>query len=360
MGVLALASGRVNLIGEHTDYNEGFVLPVALPLRVTVEIVPRRDGRIRARSANVDAGPWHERDLGGQRDGTWTDHVIGPGSVLARDGLLAHGYDASVSSDVPIGAGLGSSGALAVAVLRGLRDAFGLDLDDVALARLAQRSENEFVGARSGIMDQLAASAGREGEALFIDCRSLDLQRIPLPDALEVVVADSGQRHQHSAGAYNERRAECEEAARRLGVAALRDVSRDELDRVAALPGPLSRRARHVVTENARVLDAVAALADVDLPGLGQLLDASHRSLRDDYEVSTPEVDLLVDLVREQEGVYGARITGGGFGGSIVAVADAGTGHHAAAIAVAEYEERTGLDARVLLPPLEPDEVAPA
>ena len=274
--------------------------------------------------------------------------MIGPARVLG----IARGFDVLVSSDVPIGAGLGSSGALGVAVLRALRDAFRISLDDLAVARLAQRSENEFVGASSGIMDQMVASLGREGEALFIDCRSLETVRIPLPADLELVVVDSGVRHEHATGAYNERRRECEEAARLLGVPQLRDVTTEDLARVEALPVPLSGRARHVVTENARVLEAVAALNAADLPALGELLDASHRSLRDDYEVSTAEVDLLVDLVGEQEGVHGARITGGGFGGSIVAVADAGTGHHAAALAVAEYEERTGLDARIVLPAL--------
>jgi galactokinase len=332
--ITASAPGRVNLIGEHTDYNGGFVLPVALPLRVTVELTPR-EGEIVATSA-ADPG------------GRWTDHVIGPARVLG----IESGFEVRVSSDIPIGAGLGSSGALGVAMVRALRDAFRLGLDDVGVARAAQRSENEFVGASSGIMDQMAASLGREGEALFIDCRSLETVRIPLPDQLELVVVHSGVRHEHATGAYNDRRRECEEAARLLGVPQLRDAGPADATRIDALPEPLSRRARHVVAENARVLGAVAALESGDLPALGELLDGSHRSLRDDYEVSTAEVDLLVDLVREQEGVHGARITGGGWGGSIVAIADAGAGHHAAALAVAEYEQRTGLDARILLPAL--------
>jgi galactokinase len=331
--IAASAPGRVNLIGEHTDYNGGYVLPVALPLTVTVELSARSDGQMNA-TTSADPG------------GRWTDHVIGPARLLG----ITTGFDLLVSSDIPIGAGLGSSGALGVAVVRALRDAFRIPLDDVAVARLAQRSENEFVGARSGIMDQMSASLGREGEALFLDCRSLAFERIPLPSEAELVVIHSGVAHDHSAGAYNDRRRECEEAARSLDVALLRDVGMDELLRTESLPDPLSRRARHVVTEDARVLDAVAALRARDLARLGELLDASHRSLRDDYEVSTPEVDLLVELVREQDGVHGARITGGGFGGSIVAVADVGTGHHAAALAVAEYAERTGLDARILLP----------
>lgn len=333
--VVASAPGRVNLIGEHTDYNGGFVLPVGLPLRVNVRLTLRDDAQIHGvTEADVDA--------------SWIAHVTGPARVLG----IERGYDVRVSGDLPPGAGLGSSGALGVAVLRALREAFGIAVDDVTIAKLAQRSENEVVGASSGIMDQMAASLGREGEALFLDCRSLASERIPLPDELELVVVHSGVTHQHSSGEYNLRRRQCEEAARALGVAQLRDAGPADVSRIDRLPEPLSRRARHVVAENARVLGAVAALRQGDLAALGELLDGSHRSLRDDYEVSTPEVDLLVELVREQEGVHGARITGGGFGGSIVAVADAGAGHHAAALAVAEYEQRTGRDARILLPAL--------
>lgn len=349
----ASAPGRVNLIGEHTDHSGGFVLPVALPLRVTVDVEPRPDRLVRAGSANVDDGRWHERDLDrAARTGSWSDHVLGAGAVLAALGLVDRGYDARIASDLPMGAGLGSSGALGVAMLRALRDAFRIELDDVAVATLARRSENEMVGASSGIMDQMAASVGRDAEALFLDCRSLAFEHVRLPAAMELVVTSSGVTHEHARGAYNDRRRECEEAARALGLAELRDASVADLPRIAELPEPLSRRARHVVTENARVARAVDALRAGDLTALGLLLDASHRSLRDGFEVSTPEVDLLVDLVRAQPGVHGARMTGGGFGGSIVAVADAGRGHRAAATAVAAYGERTGLDARIILPPV--------
>ncbi len=332
---VASAPGRVNLIGEHTDYNGGFVLPVALPLRVNVDLTAREDAGI---TATTDA------DV----DRSWRAHVVGAARVLGID----QGFDVRVTSDLPPGAGLGSSGALGVALIRALRDAFDLSLDGVRIAELAQRAENEVVGARSGIMDQMAASLGREGEALFLDCRSGAFERVPLPAEVELVVVHSGVVHRHSEGAYNERRRECEEAARLLGVPLLRDVGPADAARVDGLPEPLRRRARHVVAENARVLGALAALRERDLAALGELLDGSHRSLRDDYEVSTPEVDRLVDLVREQEGVHGARITGGGFGGSIVAIADTGTGHHAAALAAAEHEQRTGLRPRVLLPAL--------
>ena len=343
----ASAPGRANLIGEHTDHSGGYVLPVALPLRVMVELTPRADRALRLSSTAIGGGIV-ERTLDDRPAGDWTDHVVG----AARVAGVERGFDARVTSDLPIGVGLGSSGALAVAVLRALRGAFGLALHDVALALLAQRSENEFVGARSGIMDQYAASLGREGEALFLDCRSLENERIRLPQAFEVVVVDSGIRHEHATGEYNKRRRDCEEAARLLGVSQLREVGSGELARVAELPEPLRRRARHVVTENARVIQAVVALRSADPVALGGLLDASHRSLRDDFAVSTPEVDLLVELLREQEAVHGARIHGGGFGGSAVALSAAGEGHEAAARAVGEYEERTGLDARIVVPAL--------
>lgn len=308
-------------------------MPVALPLRVTVQLELRAEPDIHA---TTDA----------QVDPSWTRYVIGAARVLGID----RGFDVHVTGDLPPGAGLGSSGALGVALVRALRDAFGLELDDVTIAKLAQRIENEFVGVPSGILDQMAASLAQESEALFLDCRTLSYERIPLPATCELVVIHSGVLHRHSSGAYAQRRRECEEAAHALGVSELRDVAPADRTRIDALTEPLRRRARHVVSENARVLEAVEALRGRDLDRLGALLDASHDSLRDDYEVSTPEVDLLVELVREQPGVLGARITGGGWGGSIVALADAGTGHAAATAAVAEYEERTGLDARILLP----------
>ncbi|MBI2773776.1 MAG: galactokinase [Chloroflexi bacterium] len=340
----ASAPGRVNLIGEHTDYQGGFVMPAALPLRITVEIEPRADRRIVATSR----GETLATDLDSGPTGTWIDHVIGPAKLLG----LERGYDADLSSHIPMGAGLGSSGALGVAMVRALSDAFGLGIDDLAVARIAQRSENEFAGTPSGILDQMAASLARASEALLVDCRSLEFERIRVPQAFEIVVIDSGQRHEHRSGSYADRRRECEAAARMLGVAQLRDVPPGDLARVDALPEPLRRRAHHVVMENARVIQAAVALRTADVVAFGAFLDASHISLRDDFEVSTPEIDVLVDLVREQDGVHGARIQGGGFGGSIVAIADEGAGHHAAARAVADYVGRTGLAARTLIPPI--------
>ncbi len=349
--VRADAPGRVNLIGEHTDYNGGFVLPIAIPQRTVVELAPRADGAVRVASASLDGGATRRYRLGEEtRTGGWLDYVAGCTAVLRTDGHPLRGFDARVTSSVPIGAGVASSAALEVSVLRALRAAFALALDDVALARLGQRVENEFVGARVGIMDQMAASLADEHAALFIDVRSLEHRRIALPRAAAVAAIDSGVAHAHATGGYNARRAECEQAARLLGVAELRDVGLDDLPRLAALPEPLARRARHVVTENARVLAAVAALRAGDPHALGRLLAASHASLRDDYAVSIPAVDVLADVAARDPDVYGARLTGGGFGGAVVMVVRAGVAADAAARVAAEYARTSGGVATVLFP----------
>jgi galactokinase len=310
----ASAPGRVNLIGEHTDYNGGFVLPAVIPQRTTVTLA-RRDGRrVRLASDAFDSATVHAYELGSEtRRGAWTDYVEGVTGVLREAGYRLGGFDALITSTVPVGSGLSSSAALLVATMRALREAFALDLDDVTLARLAQRAEVEFVGARVGIMAQMAASLGAGGD-------------------------------------YNTRRAECERAAALLGVAELRDVPLTALDRVNALPEPLNRRARHVVTENARVLDAVAALKAGDLPALGQLFFASHASMRDDFQISIPPIDLIVELARAEPAVVGARLTGGGFGGSVVMLAHHGQGRPAAKRIARAYSDRTGHHATVLLP----------
>ncbi len=349
--VTADAPGRVNLIGEHTDYNQGFVLPTPIPQRTVAELAPRADEQVRAASASL-AGAVAEYALGAETPGRgWLDYVQGLTWALRADGALILGFDLRVASSVPIGAGLASSAALEVAVLRALRAAFRLPLDDVELALLGQRAENEFVGARVGVMDQMAASLGVEGRALLIDTRSLEHRSVPLPAAAELLVIDSGVAHTNRAGGYNARRAECERACALLGVRALRDLAAADLPRAAALPDPLARRVRHVVGENERVRAALAALEAGDVVRLGALLDASHASLRDDYEVSTPEVDRLVEIARAQPETLGARLTGGGFGGAIVALVGRG-----AAAAVAEritrgFTRQTGRSATVLVRP---------
>ena len=350
--VRADAPGRVNLIGEHTDTSGGFVLPAAIPQRAIVDLAARADLLVNAFSADVPGSgtPATYRVGAETRRGDWLDYVQAVTFVLARQGYALGGFDLLVVSDVPLGAGLASSAALEVALLRALREAFSLPLDDVALALVAQRAENDFVGAPVGVMDQMAASLALGDAALFIDTRSLAYERVELPADLELVVLDSGVPHAHATGAYRARRSEVRLAAELLGLPALRDASSADLTRIAELPAPLDRRARHVVTENDRVLRAVRALKDGDLPELGRLLDASHASLRDDFEVSTSEVDALAALAREDEDVFGARITGGGFGGAVVALARRGAGRAAGARAVRLYGERTGCAGAVLVP----------
>ena len=231
-----------------------------------------------------------------------------------------------MQSDVPLGGGLSSSASLEVALLRALREAFELDLDDVLLARLGQTAENDFVGARCGIMDQMAANLADSDAALFLDTRSLEYRRVPLPSTADLVVLHSGVSHGIAGGEYNARRADCEAAAAELGVPQLRDLTSDDLPRVAQLPERLARRARHVITEDERVLAAVDALEAGDLDEIGRLFYASHASMRDDFEVSTPEIDLLVELARGDSDIFGARLTGGGFGGAVVMLARAGQG----------------------------------
>ena len=344
------APGRVNLIGEHTDYHDGFVMPCAVPQRTRVILRRRDDRRVIAWSRQMDSEPF-EFALGDERKaGVWGDYIQGLTWALGRAGFHLGGFELRVESDVPLGSGLSSSAALEISTLRALRTAFELQISGVDLARLGQRAEVEFVGAPVGIMDQMACSLAGERDALFLDTRTLDYERIPLPRELELVVIDSGVAHQHAGGDYVTRRRESEQAAQRLGVERLRDVGLADMERIESLPPLLARRARHVVTENARVLEAREALISADLVGFGRLLNASHASLRDDYEVSIGAVDSLVDIAQSHPRVFGARMTGGGFGGAIVIAAASGTAGDVGATVSQTYRSRTGLTAHVLVP----------
>jgi galactokinase len=344
------APGRVNLIGEHTDYNGGFVLPAAIPRRTIVELAPRADRTVRVWSAEFPESAPLVYALGDERRrGEWIDYVQGLTWVLAGDGLR-DGFEARIESTVPLGSGLSSSASLEIAFGRALRAAFALPIDDVTLAIRARRVETDFVGAPVGIMDQMACSLADTTSALFLDTRTLEYTRVPLPDGAALIVIDSGIKHRHAGGEYKTRREECARAASLLGVRELRDVGADELARIEALPDPLNRRARHVVTENARVLATVKALTARDLPAAGRLFLASHASMRDDFEVSVPPIDALVELARGVQGVYGARLTGGGFGGSIVALADRPLAADAAQTIVHAHNQRHQASARVLVP----------
>jgi galactokinase len=340
--VHASAPGRVNLLGEHTDYNDGFMLPVATPQRTEVAMSASDDALFHVYSATLgeevefapDSHPPHG----------FASYIDGCIRLLQAEGVAVPPLRIYVSTELPVGAGMSSSAALEVATLRALRSLLALELDDVRLARLAQRAEIEYAKVNCGIMDQMAASLADQRHMLFIDARSLAYRLLPLPANSELIVIDSGVPRTLAASSYNLRRAECEEAARLLGVAALRDVT--DPARVEALPAPYRQRARHVVGENLRVLEAAGG---VSAARFGALMDASHASLRDDYEVSIPELDALAGFLRDTPDVYGARLTGAGFGGACVALCREGRAQADAAAAAARYDA-TGRHGRILIP----------
>jgi len=316
---IAEAPGRVNLIGEHTDYNQGFVLPVAIDRRVRVAAAPREDRKVRVYSAQYEARDEWRMDAP-RRTGRaeWRDYVRGVAWALLDARWDIKGADLAIVGDVPLGAGLSSSAALEVAVAGALCAASGIEIDRRELALLCQKAENQFVGVQCGIMDQFASALGKAGHAVLIDCRSLDVEQVPLPPAeqgVALVIVDSRVPRRLSETAYNERRDECAEAARLLGVGSLREADEEA---AAGLSEPLSRRAGHVIRENVRVVDTVEALKGGDLDRAGKLMYQSHESLRDDFEVSRGELDRLVELARDVRGVLGARLTGAGFGGCTV------------------------------------------
>ncbi|GAA0207876.1 galactokinase [Saccharothrix mutabilis subsp. mutabilis] len=335
-----VAPGRINLIGEHTDYNDGFVLPIALPHAVRVAAARRDDGVLRVRSRQqpgVTEVP--VRDLAPGAVTGWAAYVAGVVWVLREAGHDVGGFDLVVDGDVPLGAGLSSSAALESATALAVTELSGLDVDRFALARLAQRAENDFVGMPCGIMDQSASLLSREGHALLLDTRTLDTAHIPFdlaPAGLTLLVVDTRAPHRLVDGEYAARRAACHKAAEVLGVPALRDLTDVPTD----LPDELLRRVRHVVTENRRVLETAELLRAGDLPAIGPLLTASHESLRDDYEVTVPELDVAVEALLAA-GALGARMTGGGFGGCVIALVAAAEVERCAA-AVREAFARNG------------------
>jgi galactokinase len=325
------APGRVNLIGEHTDYNDGFVMPIALDRYTWTASAPRADRTIVVRSREMGDTCAIDLDrIVPGRTGHWSDYVRGIAAMLDRghNGRL-RGADMLIASDVPIGAGLSSSAALEVACGCTLLALAGLPIDLTALALAAQRAEHEFAGTRCGIMDQMIACHGRAGRALLLDTRSLAADWLPLPPQIRVVIANTMVAHELASAEYNERRADCEAgvailAVRFPGVRALRDATLEQLEVVRdAMPPRVYRRCRHVIAENARVIGAAASLRAGDFTRVGELMAESHRSLRDDYEVSCAELDAMALVISALRGVYGARMTGGGFGGSVVAIADA-------------------------------------
>ncbi|MGE5204418.1 MAG: galactokinase [Chlamydiota bacterium] len=343
------APGRVNLIGEHTDYNDGFVMPAAIDLACRVAIAGRADRRLVVRSENFqETLELHLDEAHTQRQERWSDYVQGVAVVLEQSGWRLRGANLLIRSEVPIGSGLSSSAAIEVATGLALSSNSGVEIEKLELARLCQRAENEFVGARCGIMDQFASCFGQAEHALLLDCRSLEYRPLPVPAGVALVICDSGVRHEVASGDYNVRRAECETgvrvlAHRRPEIRALRDATLEDLQNNRAELGDLVyRRCRHVVTENARVVQAASALERGDLREFGRLMGESHRSLRDDFEVSCGELDLLVDLAAKSPGVYGARMTGGGFGGCTVNLVEADRVEEFRRSVAPAYQQATG------------------
>jgi galactokinase len=342
------APGRVNLIGEHTDYNDGFVMPCALDFATYVAAAPRADRKIRVASMNF-AGAY-EFDLDHPKPDVaegWARYVQGVALILERAGHRVSGADILIDSTVPVGAGLSSSAALEVSTGFAFAAISEVSIEKWELAKIGQKAEHEFAGVRSGIMDQFASAFGQENHALFLDCRSLEWEPIPLSGA-NFIICNTKTKHDLADGEYNKRRADCEEAARLLGRQSLRDVTLADFDRSAKdLPERLQKRARHVIKENDRVLAAVDCLKKGDLSGFGELMNRSHESLRFDYEVSSAELDTMVEIVRAQKGVLGARMTGGGFGGCTVNLLERAASEEFVETVSLQYRKATGIEPEI-------------
>ena len=350
------APGRVNLIGEHTDYNDGFVMPAAVGFSTYVAIAARPDRKLVIHSEELPGNFEFDLDhLPEQRTGAWCDYVLGVASVLGQRGHELHGVNLLVHGEVPIGAGLSSSAALEVASALALMSVGEMQLPLTEVAQLCRQAENSFVGARVGIMDQFVSCLGKAGHALLLDCRSLEFQLVPIPAGIRLVVCNTMVKHDLATGAYNTRRQECEQGVRYFQkwnptIRALRDVSVELLDQHAQdLPATIRKRCTHVVRENQRALDAARALTEGDLNRVKKLMHESHQSLRDLYEVSCKELDIMVDAAETLPGVCGGRMTGGGFGGCTVnLVRDKNADDFAQRIAE-RYRQQTSINPQVYL-----------
>ncbi len=341
--------GRVNLIGEHTDYNDGFVLPMAIDRSIWMAIRCRDDRKIMLHSAGFeDQLDFSLEDL--KHNAGWGKYVSGVAWALQQAGYETTGWEGALQSDIPIGAGLSSSAALEMAVAKAFSICSGWTFEPLKIARIGQRAENEWVGANTGIMDQTIVASGQAGHALMIDCRDLTTRQVPLPDHVSVVILDSATRHTHTDSGYNERREQCETAARFFGVSHLRDVTLEQFNSTSVDLNDLPRRrARHIITENERVLQAVKALSAGNVAGMGKLMDQSHESMRDDFEITNHQIDIMAALAQSEKGCLGARMTGGGFGGCVIALVE----NHAVPAFTEnmqqEYEDATGLQPRIYI-----------
>jgi len=345
--LIVRAPGRVNLIGEHTDYNDGFVLPMAIDRAIWIAVRPRMDRYVQIRSLDFEADAVFSLDDLKKEQG-WAEYLKGVAHILQAEGYKLSGWDGMMMGDVPRGSGLSSSAAVELATARVFASVSNLKWDAAYMARVGQRAENEWVGVNCGIMDQMASAACKEGHALFLDCRSLEIQHVLLPDHAAIVVMDTSTRRGLVDSAYNERRSQCEEAARFFGVKALRDVSLDEFEtRKSGLGEVVMRRARHIIMEDQRVLDAMQAMRTNDLVRLGNLLNAGHVSLRDDFEVTNEALNQIVEAAQMQSSCYGARMTGGGFGGCAIALVDAGKVKAFVDSVGKAYREKSGLEPQI-------------
>ena len=341
--MLVRAPGRVNLIGEHTDYNEGYVLPLAIERAAWIALRPRADPEVSVWSMDFGEGARFTLELLEHGGPAWSEYLKGTAWSLQDAGHRCIGWDGVIASDVPIGAGLSSSAAIELATARALAAASGLTWEPAPFAQLAQRAENEWVGVGCGIMDQMISATGSAGHAVLIDCRTLGARAVPLPERTVVVILDTGTRRGLVESAYNERRRQCEAAAAFFSVAALRDVTVDTLkSRAHGLDATTTRRAKHVITENDRTVAAADAMCRGDAVALGRLMNESHASLRDDFEVSSSALDAMVAIARTRPECHGARMTGAGFGGCAVALVDSsGAGAFVEHVA-ADYLKQTG------------------
>lgn len=344
---LVRAPGRVNIIGEHTDYNEGFVLPMTIDLSIWIALRPRSDQRIVLHALNYQqTADFSLRQF--DHVSGWEEYIRAVAWVLAQHSYPTPGWEGVVGGDIPTGAGLSSSAAMELALLKAFWSISDWTWDGEAMARLAQQAENSWVGVQSGIMDQMIAALGKEGHALLIDCRSLEHSWVPLVEGTQFLVMDTTTRRGLVDSVYNQRVDECQAAANHFGVPSLRDVSAEELESQAGqLEETLYRRARHVINENERTLQAVEAMERGDGAKLGQLMNASHESLRVDYQVSSRELDGIVEMAREAPGTYGARMTGAGFGGAAIALVKGNSIEKVSAHVQQTYTETMGVSPHI-------------
>lgn len=338
------APGRVNLIGEHTDYNDGFVLPIAIDRAVWIALRPTATRRVMLHSLDLKQSAEFSLDNIKHENQEWVEYIKGIAWALQQAGFILEGWEGLITSDIPIGAGLSSSAALELAAARAFAAVSNYPWEAIKMAQIGQQSERDWVGVNCGIMDQMISAIGQAGHALLIDCRSLKTEFVPLPPDIKIVVLDTATRRGLVDSAYNERREQCKIAARFFGVPALRDVIQTDFDAKAEDLDPVVfRRARHVISENIRTLQAVNAISQKDTVKLGQLINASHISLRDDFEVSNSELDQMVNCAQQESACYGARMTGAGFGGCAIAIVDINAVQNFTETVAINYQAATGL-----------------